>query len=250
MLIYFLRGTLPWRKLRAPTVSQTWDLILEAKLDALGPLLPESPPDHIYQNQNQQPRQKHTSQPEENPEHDEAHSIPEKSRPLPSFSVRASPRRPRSRSQPRTPQRSCSRAHSPIRPPEPLTPSPVRHHRKQSSASYHPDARQDSDPYLPLPTISMTATLPVEFTLLLTYSLSLSFTDLPDYDGLRDMFRDLGRRSGVRYPDESVLGDRTATEFDWVRKSRKAGDQYRTHRVRVCEACNAAAHGITERRWR
>ncbi|KAF8452087.1 kinase-like domain-containing protein, partial [Boletus edulis BED1] len=127
MLIYFLRGTLPWRKLRAPTVAQTWEIILQAKLDALVP---------------------------------------------------------------------------------------------------------------------MTATLPVEFTLLLTYALSLSFTDLPDYDGLRDMFRNLGRRSGVRYPDECVQGDRTATEFDWVRKSRKGAEHYGTHRVRVCGACNAAAHGV------
>lgn len=248
MLIYFLRGTLPWRKLRAPTVAQTWELILQAKLDALGPLLPESPPDHVYQDQEEQPRHKDTTQLEENLEHDETHSIVEKSRPLSSLTVRATPRRPRTRSQPRTPLRSCSRPRSP----EPLTPSPIRHrhHRRQSSASYHPDAHQDPDPYLPPPTIPMTAALPVEFTLLLTYSLSLSFTDLPDYDGLRDMFRNLGRRSGVRYPDECVQGDRTATEFDWVRKSRKGAQHCGTHRVRVCEACNAAAHGVTERRWR
>lgn len=255
MFIYFLRGTLPWRKLRAPTVAQTWDLILQAKLDAIGPLLPESPPDHIYQDQLDKEEQscyRDTPQLEENLEHEGTHSIAEKSRPLPSFTVRATPRRPRTRSQPRTPLRPCSPVCPPIHPSESPTPSPIRHrhHRKQSSASYHPDAHQDSDPYLPPPTIPMTATLPVEFTLLLTYALSLSFTDLPDYEGLRDMFRNLGRRSGVRYPDESVQGDRAATEFDWVRKSRKGADHYRTHRVRVCEACSAAAHGVTERRWR
>jgi casein kinase I family protein HRR25 len=32
MLIYFLRGTLPWRKLRAPTVDETWDTIRDSKL--------------------------------------------------------------------------------------------------------------------------------------------------------------------------------------------------------------------------
>lgn len=255
MLIYFLRGTLPWRKLRASTVAQTWDLILQAKLDALGPLLPELPPDHIYQVQSDKEEQLHhryTPRLEENPEHDAACSIAEISRSLPSFTVRATPRRPRTRSQPRTPLRSPSPACSPIYPSESPTPSPMRHrhHRRQSSASYHPDTHQDSDPYLPPPTIPMTATLPVEFTLFLTYALSLSFTDLPDYEGLRDMFRNLGRRSGVRYPDECVQGDRAATEFDWVRKSRKGADHYRTHRVRVCEACNAAAHGVNERRWR
>ncbi|KAF8550707.1 kinase-like protein [Imleria badia] len=252
MLIYFLRGTLPWRKLRAPTVAQTWELILQAKLDALGPLLPESPPDHVYQHhseKDEQPQQKDTTQLEENLEHDETHSIVEQSRPLSSsLTVPATSRRPRTHSQPRTPSRSCSH----IRSPESPSPSPIRrrYHRKQSSASYHPDAHQDPAPYLPPATVPLTATLPVEFTLLLTYALSLSFTDLPDYDGLREMFRNLGRRSGVRYSDECAQGDRTATEFDWVRKSRKGAEHYGTHRVRVCEACNAAAHGVTERRWR
>lgn len=248
MLIYFLRGTLPWRKLRAPTVAQTWELILQAKLDALGPLLPESPPDRVYQDHLEKDEQRHkdTTQLEEDLEHNKTHSVVEQSRDLSSLTVHPPSRRPRTRSQPRTPSRSCSHVRSPE------TPSPIRrrHHRKQSSASYHPDARQDPAPYLPPPTVPLTATLPPEFTLLLTYALSLSFTDLPDYDGLREMFRNLGRRSGVRYPDERAEGDRSATEFDWVRKSRKGAEHYGTHRVRVCEACNAAAHGVTERRWR
>lgn len=254
MLIYFLRGTLPWRKIRAPTVAQTWELILQAKLDALGPLLPESPPDRIHQGhleKENQPHHKDTTQLEENLEHDEVHSIVEKSRPLGSFADCATPRRPRTRSQPRTPRRSCSRG-SPIPSAEPPTPSPIRHrcHRKQPSTSCHPDAHPDSNPYSPPLTIPMTVTLPAEFTLFLTYALTLSFTDLPDYDGLRDMFRNLGRRSGVRYSDECVPGDRSATEFDWVRKPRKGAEHYDTQRVRVCGACNTAARGVTERRWR
>ena len=32
MLVYFLRDTLPWRKLKAPTIVGTWDLIHDAKL--------------------------------------------------------------------------------------------------------------------------------------------------------------------------------------------------------------------------
>ncbi|TFY77418.1 hypothetical protein EWM64_g6592 [Hericium alpestre] len=38
MLIYFLRGTLPWRKLKAPTVAATWEIIRDAKLAAQGTL--------------------------------------------------------------------------------------------------------------------------------------------------------------------------------------------------------------------
>ncbi|KIJ08321.1 hypothetical protein PAXINDRAFT_89026 [Paxillus involutus ATCC 200175] len=144
MLVYFLRGTLPWRKLRAPTVSQTWQKILEAKLEELGPLLTESSPHCAYE-----------------------------------------------------------------------------------------------------------SSLPIEFNLLLTYALSLSFTDLPDYTGLRDMFRNLGRRSGVRYSDECGEGAKGATEFDWVRRVRKGGEKYGTSRVRVCEACNAAGQGRGgEKKWR
>ncbi|KIJ67235.1 hypothetical protein HYDPIDRAFT_84948 [Hydnomerulius pinastri MD-312] len=168
MLIYFLRGTLPWRKLKAPTIALTWERILEAKIEALGPLLAGA------------------------------------------------------------------------------------------------DGQPQNPP--PLPQIPLTASLPAEFTLILSYALSLSFTDLPDYAGLRDMFRSLGHRSGVRYADEvpspsgssssddeggNGRGSRVhATEFDWVRKGRVGGGGGCAGRVRVCEACNAAERGVSEKRWR
>lgn len=35
MLLYFLRGSLPWRKIRGPTTRATWDLIREKKMETL-----------------------------------------------------------------------------------------------------------------------------------------------------------------------------------------------------------------------
>jgi len=34
MLVYFLRGTLPWRKIKGATVAETWDAIRDKKLEA------------------------------------------------------------------------------------------------------------------------------------------------------------------------------------------------------------------------
>ncbi|KAI0695664.1 kinase-like protein [Cerioporus squamosus] len=45
MLIYFLRGTLPWRKVKGSTVSETWDLIRDKKLETEAVLTVGLPPE-------------------------------------------------------------------------------------------------------------------------------------------------------------------------------------------------------------
>ncbi|KAI6012247.1 kinase-like protein [Pisolithus marmoratus] len=136
MLIYFLRGTLPWRKIRAETVAATWDAIYEAKVHALGAVTARIP--------------------------------------------------------------------------------------------------------LPLR----------RFHTLLAYARSLRFTDLPDYAGLRDMFRTLGARTGIT---DAIYACDGRGEMDWEcgrgwstpsrrsSSSSRSSAQGRGRTARVCEACNAAA---------
>ena len=45
MLIYFLRGTLPWRKIKGSTVSETWDLIRDKKIETEAVLTVGLPPE-------------------------------------------------------------------------------------------------------------------------------------------------------------------------------------------------------------
>ncbi|PIL32672.1 hypothetical protein GSI_05376 [Ganoderma sinense ZZ0214-1] len=45
MLIYFLRGTLPWRKVKGSSVSETWDLIRDKKLETETVLTVGLPPE-------------------------------------------------------------------------------------------------------------------------------------------------------------------------------------------------------------
>ncbi|VDB91719.1 unnamed protein product [Peniophora sp. CBMAI 1063] len=110
MLIYFLRGSLPWRKLRATTVSGTWDLIRDAKIAAEG---------------------------------------------------------------------------------------------------------------------TLTNNLPREFALFHEYARGLEFGDVPDYAGMRALFRGLGKRAGVRYPDmDDPTGIAHWRGFDWMAgRSHERGQQ-------------------------
>lgn len=68
----------------------------------------------------------------------------------------------------------------------------------------------------------LTVGLPDEFEKLYKYARGLEFDDLPDYDGIRGMFRRLAERQGIEY--DGV--------YDWTIGKSKA-------RKRFCEACNA-----------
>lgn len=64
--------------------------------------------------------------------------------------------------------------------------------------------------------------LPSEFEILFKYARGLEFDDLPDYEGLRVLFRGLAERQGIEY--DGV--------YDWTVGKTKS-------RRRFCEACNA-----------
>ncbi|KXN92102.1 hypothetical protein AN958_09632 [Leucoagaricus sp. SymC.cos] len=86
----------------------------------------------------------------------------------------------------------------------------------------------------------LTVGLPPEFDVLYKYARGLEFDDLPDYEGLRRLFKGLGERVGIEYDDV----------FDWtVTSDGKKGSYERRYptrsfsegsgRRRYCEACNA-----------
>lgn len=167
MLIYFLRGNLPWRKIRAPN----------------------TPP------------------------------------PQSSFSSSNTPSSSRSDPLPRT-QSSHKQA-----------PNHQKHQRHYNpiSATWDliRDAKLEAEPHL-------TLGLPPEFDVLYRYARGLEFDDLPDYEGLKVLFRGLAERVGVEYDGF----------FDWsvpspspsLGASKAGGSGGRRavsegHRGRFCEAC-------------
>jgi len=68
----------------------------------------------------------------------------------------------------------------------------------------------------------LTVGLPAEFDILYKYARGLEFDDVPDYDGLRSLFRGLAEKQGIEYDDM----------YDWTPAKSRI-------RKRFCEACNA-----------
>ncbi|KIY44691.1 kinase-like protein [Fistulina hepatica ATCC 64428] len=83
----------------------------------------------------------------------------------------------------------------------------------------------------------LTVGLPPEFDVFYRYARGLEFDDLPDYQGLRDLFKGLAKRANIEYDwvyDWSVSGPKRCGSFA---NGLSAG----TGSARFCEACNARA---------
>ncbi|EPQ53214.1 protein kinase [Gloeophyllum trabeum ATCC 11539] len=68
----------------------------------------------------------------------------------------------------------------------------------------------------------LTVGLPQEFDIFYKYARGLEFDNLPDYQGLRDLFKGLAKKHSIEYD----------FVYDWTLGKQK-------HRKRFCEACNA-----------
>jgi casein kinase I family protein HRR25 len=89
----------------------------------------------------------------------------------------------------------------------------------------------------------LTLGLPPEFDVLYRYARSLEFDDLPDYEGLRKLFRGLAERAGIVYDgvyDWTVPPSKGSSSTQNVSSygRRSTSDGSGGHR-RHCEACNA-----------
>lgn len=235
MLIYFVRGTLPWRKIRADTVAGTWDAIYEAKVHALGALSATNPlclDDSDGETESDSEASSDVDQATTHTTAAAEHSVP--------LSHRYTPRKPRASSIHPT---GTPHAHRCLRTPSSAYPS--------GSNAYSPSTRTTRRAQAVSAPCPLTAALPREFHTLLAYARSLRFSDLPDYAGLRDMFRTLGARAGVT---DAVYAREGRGDMDWECGRARClpsngnntpgsynGVQTRGRSARVCEACNAAA---------
>ncbi|KAG6811326.1 hypothetical protein H0H92_007990 [Tricholoma furcatifolium] len=142
---------------------------------------------------------------------------------------------------PNTPPPPASPTTSTPNPPSPIPP----HQYNPVSATWDliRDAKIEAEPLL-------TVGLPEEFEILYKYARGLEFDDLPDYDGLRNLFHGLAEKIGMEYDNV----------FDWtlpkasgarIHGRRSASDSHATTGRRFCEACHRRKTGVTGRQeWR
>lgn len=85
----------------------------------------------------------------------------------------------------------------------------------------------------------LTLGLPPEFDVLYRYARTLEFDDLPDYEGLRKLFKGLAERVGVEY--DGVYDWTVPSKADGASRhgSRSASESSASGGHRYCEACNA-----------
>lgn len=135
---------------------------------------------------------------------------------------------------------------APATPPAPITNvSRLGAAQPQHAHPYNPvsatwdlirDAKIAAEPML-------TAGLPPEFDVLFRYARGLEFDDLPDYEGLRALFRGLAERVGVKYDsvfDWSVPGaSDTGKGGGAMNSPGGSGSGSVGGGRRYCEACNA-----------
>ena len=163
MLIYFLRGTLPWRRLRAPLV------------------ITPSPPPEFSGTTVVQPNY-HDGAAQHQHQHQHGH-----------------------------------KTYNPVS----VTWDLIR------------DSKLKNEPML-------TVGLSPEFDILYKYARALEFDDLPDYEGLRRLFRGLGERVGIEYDDIydwTVVSDSTKGAHNKRHSTTRSLSE--GNRRRYCEACNA-----------
>ena len=65
-----------------------------------------------------------------------------------------------------------------------------------------------------IPVEKMCDECPTEFTMFLNYSRGLRFDEMPDYEYLRKMFRDLAKKHGIEYD----------WKFDWLKQNEDFSD--------------------------
>jgi len=81
--------------------------------------------------------------------------------------------------------------------------------------------------------------LPPELDILYRYARGLEFDDLPDYEGLRRLFRGLAERAGIEYDgvyEWTVSGNK---QRNFINRRVSEGGGRKMRRGRVCVACTS-----------